>query len=109
MSVASPLPVLLPQKAVPPSSTTVELEWSPKRDLDVPVPAPPEDARTHDQEMAMARQAMDGKVVKKVRPRRTVDYGGPLGRWTLVSSPATMTSYEQVGIDFATLVFSCAR
>ena len=35
----------------------------------------------------MARQLMDGKTVKKVRPRRTVDYGGPLGRWALVRLP----------------------
>lgn len=82
MSVSDPLPVLLPPTAV---ANPSEFEWRPQRDLDIPVPAPPEDARTHDQEMAMARQAMDGKVVKKVRPRRTVDYGGPLGRWTLVS------------------------
>lgn len=32
----------------------------------------------------MARQLMDGKTVKKVRPRRTVDYGGPMGRWALL-------------------------
>ena len=35
----------------------------------------------------MARQLADGKPVKKVRPRRTVDYGGAMGRWILVSMP----------------------
>lgn len=38
----------------------------------------------------MARQLMDGKTVKKVRPRRTVDYGGPLGRWALVRLPLVL-------------------
>lgn len=38
---------------------------------------------TPEMEMAAARLSMDGKV-RKVRPRRTVDYGGPMGRWTLV-------------------------
>lgn len=35
---------------------------------------------------ANARQFADGKPVKKTRPRRTVDYNGGLGRWTLVRS-----------------------
>ncbi|KAI6125282.1 hypothetical protein EV401DRAFT_1938833 [Pisolithus croceorrhizus] len=35
--------------------------------------------------MATARQLADGKVVKKTRPRRTVDYNDGLGRWALVS------------------------
>ncbi|KAH9911678.1 WD40 repeat-like protein [Epithele typhae] len=34
--------------------------------------------------MDMARQMADGKPLKKVRPRRTVDYGGSMGRWALL-------------------------
>ncbi|KAI6123197.1 hypothetical protein EDD16DRAFT_1725335 [Pisolithus croceorrhizus] len=34
--------------------------------------------------MATARQLADGKVVKKTRPRRTVDYNDGLGRWALL-------------------------
>ena len=79
----TPLPVLLPAKCLPPAERS-PLEWVPKADLSTPAPAPV-DETTVDQEIAMARQAMEGKVVRKVRPRRTVDYGGPMGRWTLVS------------------------
>jgi len=82
MSELDILPVLLPPRAVPPSQLAYN-EWVPKRNLSVPNPPPPDDSRTQDQEMAMARQLMDGKAVKKVRPRRTVDYGGPMGRWAL--------------------------
>ncbi|TFK46355.1 WD40 repeat-like protein [Heliocybe sulcata] len=35
--------------------------------------------------MMSARQgAVDGKALKKIRPRRTVDYGGGMGRWALM-------------------------
>lgn len=77
------LPILLPVKASPPSDLA-RFEWRPKTDLTTPAP-PPADDTTVDQEVAMARQALEGKAVRKVRPRRTVDYGGPMGRWTLVS------------------------
>ncbi|KAJ3545051.1 hypothetical protein NM688_g5675 [Phlebia brevispora] len=76
------LPVLLPVEAPPPSDLA-RFEWKPKTDLSTPPPAPV-DETTVDQEVAMARQALEGKVVRKVRPRRTVDYGGPMGRWTLL-------------------------
>jgi hypothetical protein len=35
-------------------------------------------------ELANARQMIDGKLIKKTRPRRTVDYNGGMGRWLLV-------------------------
>ena len=44
-----------------------------------------DDMKLQELEMAAARQMMDGKIVKKTRPRRTVDYNGGLGRWGLVS------------------------
>ena len=77
------LPVLLPAKVQPPAEPS-PFEWVPKLDLSTPAPAPLDDTSV-DQEVAMARQALEGKVVRKVRPRRTVDYGGPMGRWGLVS------------------------
>ncbi|KZT11127.1 WD40 repeat-like protein [Laetiporus sulphureus 93-53] len=43
--------------------------------------------------MAMARQLMDGKPVKKVRPRRTVDYSGPMGRWALLRKLRPNSTY----------------
>lgn len=78
------LPVLLPSTAIPSSSSSYS-EWTPKRYLSGPQPPPNDDAKTQELEMAAARQMMDGKVVKKTRPRRTVDFNGSLGRWTLVS------------------------
>ncbi|KAI0818668.1 WD40-repeat-containing domain protein [Irpex lacteus] len=43
--------------------------------------------------MAALRQAMDGRPVKKVRPRRTVDYTGPMGRLTLLRKLRSQTTY----------------
>ena len=83
MATASPLPVLLPARVLQ-QPTTKGVEWKPKRKLEVPNPPPPEDPRAL--EMDMARQLADGKPVKKVRPRRTVDYVGAMGRWALVRS-----------------------
>ncbi|KAJ7885406.1 WD40-repeat-containing domain protein [Mycena leptocephala] len=57
----------------PPSAPHVE--WTPSRYLSAPQPPPLE---------ANARQFADGKPLKKTRPRRTVDYNGGLGRWTLL-------------------------
>jgi polyadenylation factor subunit 2 len=34
------------------------------------------DRRIHDLELAAQRQLLDGKALKKTRPRRTVDYAG---------------------------------
>lgn len=82
MASTSTLPVLLPSKALPPQDES-PFEWKPKRDLANPPPPPPEDM-TPEQEAAAARLSLDGKF-RKVRPRRTVDYGGPMGRWTVVS------------------------
>lgn len=83
--MSAPLPILLPPKAIPTPNQTSHLEWTPKRYLTGPQPPPNDDAKMQELEMAAARQMMDGKVVKKTRPRRTVDYNGSLGRWTLVS------------------------
>ena len=82
MATTAALPVLLPARSIPAENAT-KTTWVPKRNLDIPNPAPPEDPKAL--EMDMARQLADGKPVKKVRPRRTVDYGGAMGRWALVS------------------------
>ena|ERR1700722_5271631 len=78
------LPILLPQKALPPVQSTSHLEWTPKAYLTAPHPPPVDDSKIQEQEMANARQSVDGKTVKKTRPRRTVDYNGSIGRWILV-------------------------
>lgn len=83
--MSSPLPLLLPQKAVPTPNNASHVEWTPKRYMSEPQPPPMDDMKIQELEMAAARQMMDGKIVKKTRPRRTVDYNGSLGRWALVS------------------------
>ena len=77
------LPVLLPAKALPKPHALSHLEWTPKRYLGEPQPPSNEDARL--QEEFIQKQLLEGKVVKKTRPRRTVDYNGGMGRWILVS------------------------
>jgi len=80
---AGTVPVLLPSNSLPrPLHPT--LEWTPKRYLTGPQPPPVDDAKVLEQELAAARQLADGKAVKKTRPRRTVDFNGGMGRWTLV-------------------------
>lgn len=75
------LPLLLPSNALPSTSSTT---WQPKKFLEPPQPPPQDDGRLQDTALAAARQLLDGKALKKVRPRRTVDYGGGMGRWILV-------------------------
>lgn len=83
LNMAVAVPVLLPPSSLPrPSHPT--LEWTPKRYLTGPQPPPVDDAKVLEQELAAARQLADGKAVKKTRPRRTVDFNGGMGRWTLV-------------------------
>ncbi|KAK7040788.1 pre-mRNA cleavage and polyadenylation factor (CPF) complex subunit [Paramarasmius palmivorus] len=77
----NPLPVLLPSEAVVQPLPTPHVEWNPRRYRLPPQPPPTDDAKTTELELAYARQFADGKVIKKTRPRRTVDYNGGLGRW----------------------------
>jgi hypothetical protein len=79
------LPLLLPASVLGLKSESDPQEWEPSRHLQVPQPPPKDDSKQHDLEMAAARQLIDGKAFKKVRPRRTVDYFAGMGRWTLVS------------------------
>ncbi|KAF7310508.1 WD-REPEATS-REGION domain-containing protein [Mycena chlorophos] len=72
---------LLPPSAIP---RQVKNEWRPSRYLSEPQPPPVDEAMRMQELEAVARAMADGKPVKKTRPRRTVDYNGPLGRWTLL-------------------------
>jgi polyadenylation factor subunit 2 len=79
--MAATLPVLLPDRSIPRPSSTTNLEWTPTKYLSAPQPPPTEEGKTPDNE---PRQMLDGKLLKKTRPRRTVDYNGGMGRWALV-------------------------
>ena len=74
------LPLLLPPSAIPRASTS---GWQPKQHLSLPQPPAP-DEQKQDLTAAVAKQLLDGKLLKKNRPRRTVDYGGSMGRWITV-------------------------
>lgn len=78
------LPVLLPKNALPQPSVNSHLEWTPKKHLLPPQPPPVDDTKIQEQELANSRQMLDGKIIKKTRPRKTVDYYGGMGRWALV-------------------------
>ncbi|RDB24259.1 Polyadenylation factor subunit 2 [Hypsizygus marmoreus] len=78
------LPVLLPGGHTPPGASTSHLEWIPKKYRTAPQPPPQDDGKLQELELASARQMLDGKLIKKTRPRRTVDYNGGLGRWALL-------------------------
>ncbi|KAF5349681.1 hypothetical protein D9756_009013 [Leucocoprinus leucothites] len=83
-SMASSLPLLLPQKAVSRPQSTPHLEWKPKRYLSDPQPPPQDESKLQEEALANARLMIDGKLIKKTRPRRTVDYNGGMGRWSLL-------------------------
>ncbi|KAH9483622.1 Polyadenylation factor subunit 2 [Psilocybe cubensis] len=78
------LPILLPGYAIPKSISTPHLDWKPRRYLSEPQPPPQDEGKLLEQELANARQMIDGKIIKKTRPRRTVDYNGGMGRWALL-------------------------
>jgi hypothetical protein len=91
MSSTAALPLLLP---TPTTKTTSYPEWKPQRYLQPPQPPIVDDQRIHDLELAVQRQLLDGKALKKTRPRRTVDYAGGLGRWALVRCHEPTPSLE---------------
>ena len=81
MTSTSALPLLLPPQNTKTSSYP---EWKPSRHLQPPQAPVVDDQRIQDLELAVQRQLLDGKALKKTRPRRTVDYAGGMGRWALV-------------------------
>lgn len=86
MSKAEPhqSPVLLPTQVIPQKLSIPHIEWTPKKYQTAPQPPPTDDTRAQEQELAYARQFLDGKLIKKTRPRRTVDFNGGVGRWNMV-------------------------
>ncbi|KAF9453654.1 WD40 repeat-like protein [Macrolepiota fuliginosa MF-IS2] len=82
--MASNLPLLLPQKALPQPPNVPHLEWQPKRYLSDPQPPPQDESKLQEETLANAKLLIDGKLIKKTRPRRTVDYNGGMGRWALL-------------------------
>ncbi|KAJ7577550.1 WD40-repeat-containing domain protein [Mycena floridula] len=81
--MAATLPLLLPESSLPRHSSNGRSEWKPRQFLSPPE-APPmmEDVKMTEAE-AISRQFADGKLIKKTRPRKTVDYNGGMGRWNL--------------------------
>ncbi|KAK1218691.1 pre-mRNA cleavage and polyadenylation factor (CPF) complex subunit [Marasmius sp. AFHP31] len=74
----SALPVLLPSSSHAPSPSSTQRQWIPTKHLNPPEP-PPSDIPDPN-----PAQMLDGKAIKKTRPRRTVDYNGGMGRWMLL-------------------------
>ena len=74
----SDLPLLLPSSVIPQPSVIPHLEWKPTKYLSEPQPPPQDTGQIPE------GQVIDGKIIKKTRPRRTVDYNGGVGRWALV-------------------------
>ncbi|KAF7306482.1 WD-REPEATS-REGION domain-containing protein [Mycena indigotica] len=75
---------LLPPNAIPRQVSVPHIEWKPSRYLTEPQPPPVDETMRMQELEAAARALADGKPIKKTRPRRTVDYNGPLGRWALL-------------------------
>ncbi|KAK0448275.1 WD40-repeat-containing domain protein [Desarmillaria tabescens] len=63
------LPILLPKSALPQPNTFYLCK-----------PPPVDDAKVQEQELANSRQMLDGKIIKKTRPRKTVDYYGGMAQ-----------------------------
>ncbi|KAH0584521.1 hypothetical protein H2248_010055 [Termitomyces sp. 'cryptogamus'] len=87
------LPILLPPNYIPQESSVPHLEWKPSRYRSAPQPPPQDDGKLQELELASARQMLDGKLIKKTRPRRTVDYNGGMGRWTLLRKLRPNSNY----------------
>jgi polyadenylation factor subunit 2 len=98
--MATTLPVLLPDRARP--SSTTNLEWTPTKYRSAPQPPPTDEGKIPDND---PRQLLDGKLIKKTRPRRTVDYNGGMGRWALVRLATVdlrLASYQSAMADAET-------
>ncbi|KXN91988.1 Polyadenylation factor subunit 2 [Leucoagaricus sp. SymC.cos] len=91
--MASNLPLLLPQRTLSQSQSAPHLEWKPKRYLTDPQPPPQDESKLQEEALANARLMIDGKLIKKTRPRRTVDYNGGMGRWALLRRLRPNPSY----------------
>ncbi|KIY63929.1 WD40 repeat-like protein [Cylindrobasidium torrendii FP15055 ss-10] len=85
MAAATALPLLLPAKYLPqPKPANSFKEWRPKQYLEPPIPPAPLDIQDI---------VVDGRVVKRTRPRKTVDYFGGMGRWTSLQKTRPTPGY----------------
>ncbi|KAF8626376.1 hypothetical protein AX15_005026 [Amanita polypyramis BW_CC] len=91
--MTSSLPVLLPSNALPQTQPIAHKPWLPRYYTLPPQPPPQDDAKLQELELANARQVLDGKMIKKTRPRRTVDYNGGMGRWMLMRKLRPNSTY----------------
>ncbi|KAL0947622.1 hypothetical protein HGRIS_013711 [Hohenbuehelia grisea] len=82
--MSTALPLLLPPQALPPKHKVAHTEWKPQKYLTEPQPPPLDDMKIQEQELLNSRQPIDGKLIKKTKPRRTVDFNGGMGRWMLM-------------------------
>lgn len=83
------LPILVPGLSSVPRDI-----WTPKNHLTRPDPPPPPPDVTPAIEAAAAAAGIDGKtLLKKTKPRRTVDYFGPMGRWFWMRRMAPSPGY----------------
>ncbi|KAF4604238.1 pre-mRNA cleavage and polyadenylation factor (CPF) complex subunit [Pleurotus pulmonarius] len=87
------LPVLLPPAALPRKLNVPHVEWTPKKFMSEPQPPPLDEMKITEQELINSRQMIDGKPIKKTKPRRTVDYNSGLGRWSLLRKHRPSSTY----------------
>ena len=106
MSATSALPLLLPPQH---TKTSNYPEWKPQRYLQPPQPPVVDDQRIQDLELAVQRQLLDGKALKKTRPRRTVDYAGGMGRWALVCYVSLPRLGSDLFVSSLNSFASCSR
>jgi polyadenylation factor subunit 2 len=62
-----------------------EDHWRPSRYLEPPRPPPVDSTFAREQEIAQQRLNAEGRAVRKVKPRRTVDFNGELSKMRIVS------------------------
>ncbi|KIM23526.1 hypothetical protein M408DRAFT_119447 [Serendipita vermifera MAFF 305830] len=83
------LPILIPNMKPLPQDV-----WKPTKHLTKPEPPPPPPDLAPAAEAAALLAGVDGKaLLKKTKPRRTVDYFGPMGRWYALKKTAPSPGY----------------
>ncbi|KAG8835942.1 pre-mRNA cleavage and polyadenylation factor (CPF) complex subunit [Serendipita sp. 399] len=88
----SGLPILIPNLQPLPQDV-----WKPTKHLSKPEPPPPLPDVSPAIEAAAMAAGMDGKtLLKKTKPRRTVDYFAPMGRWLWASISSFDTRIRKV-------------
>ena len=70
MSATTALPLLPPTQLAKPTNSPA---WEPRRHLQPPQPPVVDYRRIHGLELAVQSQLLDGKAMKKTRPRRTIN------------------------------------